>query len=186
MAHGGTIIRPGAVAWGGTRNARDTGYSSCEAIERILTAVAGDPGELPALLAELATARLWVPLPARDHPFTDGAAVRLPLISHQGTDFVPCFTSVQRLTAWAEVAAPHRAGDTRAVPHIVVPAAGLADRLPPGVGLAINPDGVPGIPLYPECLPYLAELAATGPVDPQVVDAWTACNTSRLYTVPGR
>jgi hypothetical protein len=182
MAHGGTIIRPGAVAWGSARNARDAGYSSCEAIERALTAAAGDPGELPALLTELATARLWVPLPAPQGPFTDGAAIRLPLIGYRGTDFVPCFTSVQRLTAWAELAGPQRAGDARVVPHIVVPAAGLARRLPAGVGLAVNPDGVPGVPLYPECLPHLAEHAATGRADPHVVDAWTACNTSRLFT----
>lgn len=187
MATGGTIIRPGAVAWGGTRDARDAGYSSCEAIEQTLTAVARDPGELPALLAELAMARLWVPLPAGHRPFTDGAAVRLPLVSYRGTDFVPCFTTAARLTAWAELASSQRAGDARAVaqrvvPHIVVPAAGLARRLPGDLGLAINPDSVPGIPLYPECVPHLAELAATGRADPIVVDAWIACNSRRLYT----
>jgi hypothetical protein len=68
------------------------------------------------------------------------------------------------------------------VPHIVVPAAGLARRLPAEVGLAINPDSVPGIPLYPECVPHLAKVAAAGQADPDVVDAWIACNTSRLYT----
>jgi hypothetical protein len=66
------------------------------------------------------------------------------------------------------------------VPHIVVPAPGLARRLPANVGLAINPDGVPGLPLYPECLPPLAELA-TGRPGQRAVDAWTACNISRLY-----
>jgi len=161
MANGGTIIRPGAVAWGSARDAGDGGshlpggrYSSCEAIERALAAVAANPEELPALLAELAASRLWVPLPTV-RPFTDGTAVRLPLISHQGTDFVPCFTSVLRLTAWADQAdAPEqRAGDPRTappvvVPHIVVPAAGLAERLPAGVGLALNPGSGPGVPLY--------------------------------------
>ena len=105
--HGTTIIRPGAVAWGGLPDARDGGYSSCEALERALAAVARNPAELPGLLAELAPSRLWVPLPHR--PFTDGTAVRLPLIGYEDTDFVPCFTSVQRLNAWAgraEAAAP--------------------------------------------------------------------------------
>ncbi len=46
------------------------------------------------------------------------------------------------------------------VPHVVVPAAGLAGRLPAGVGLALNPDSLPGLPVYPECVPYLAWLAA--------------------------
>jgi hypothetical protein len=187
MAHGGTIIRPGAVAWGGTRDAGDGGYSSCEAIERTIAAVARNPGELPGLIAELAGSRLWVPLPARHRPFTDGAAVRLPLIGYLGTDFVPCFTSVQRLTTWADladsakadaaIALDHRgaekaaggggrswqrAGDARVVPHIVVAAAGLAKRLPADLGLALNPGSVPGLPLYPECVPYLARFAAPG------------------------
>jgi hypothetical protein len=204
---GTTIIRPGAVAWGGLPDARDGGYSSCEAVERALAAVTRNPAELPGLLAELAPSRLWVPLPHR--PFTDGTAVRLPLIRYQGADFVPCFTSVQRLNAWAgraEAAAVdpvtgaelagagpagagpagagpagpggagpggagqastggggrywQRAGDARMVPHVVLPAIGLARRLPSGLGLAINPDSVPGLPLFPECVPYLARLTA--------------------------
>jgi hypothetical protein len=194
LTHGSTIIRPGAVAWGGLPDAKDGGYSSCEALERALAAVARNPAELPGLLAELAPSRFWVPLPHR--PFTDGTAVRLPIIGYQGADFVPCFTSVQRLNAWAgraEAAALdpvtgaelpgsnpagtnpagpvpantggsgrywQRAGDARLVPHVVLPAIGLARRLPSGVGLAINPDSSPGLPLFPECVPYLARLTA--------------------------
>jgi hypothetical protein len=176
MANGGTIIRPGAVAWDGTGN-RGTGgshlpggrYSSCEAIERALAVVSANPAKLPGLLTELAATQLWVPLPDRRRPFTDGAAVRLPVIGYDGSEFVPCFTSVQRLNAWADLpgAAAQRAGDARAepsstVPHVVVPAAGLAGRLPAGVGLALNPDTVPGLPLYPECVPYLATLTPPG------------------------
>ncbi len=177
MSRGGTIIRPGAVAWGGMRDSTTNGYSSCEAIERILAAVAADLGQLPGLLSELSTTQLWVPLPARHRPFTDGAAVRLPLIEAEGEDFVPCFTSVQRLTAWVDAAdiprtAPaddfqlaengrrwQRAGDARVVPHLVVPAAGLARRLPSGLGLALNADAANGLPLYPESVSYLARLA---------------------------
>jgi len=171
MANGGTIIRPGAVAWGGTRGGGIGGggqpgrYSSCEAIERALAGVVANPAQLAGLLTELAATPLWVPLPDRQRPVTDGAAVRLPLIGYQGVEFVPCFTSVQRLTAWADPAdaATRRAGDARAaphlvVPHLVVPAAGLAGRLPAGVGLALNPDSVPGLPLYPECVPFLASI----------------------------
>ena len=178
IARGSTIIRPGAVAWGGLPDARDGGYSSCETVERALAAVTRNPAELPSLLAELAPSRLWVPLPSGHRPFTDGTAVRLPLIGYQGADFVPCFTSVQRLNAWAGRAeAPafdpaagadpaadgrylRRAGDARLVPHVVLPAIGLARRLPSGLGLAINPDSVPGLPLFPECVPYLARLTA--------------------------
>ena len=186
---GTTIIRPGAVAWGGPPDARDGGYSSCEAVERALAAAARNPAELPGLLTELAPSRLWVPLPHR--PFTDGTAVRLPLVHYQDADFVPCFTSVQRLNAWAGRAAAaaldpvtgaelpgtdparadlpgtkaagrywQRAGDARLVPHVVLPAIGLARRLPSGVGLAVNPESSPGLPLFPECVPYLARLTA--------------------------
>jgi SseB protein N-terminal domain len=178
MAHGGTIIRPGAVAWGGLRDARDSRYSSGESIERILASALADPGLLPALLAELAGTRLWVPLPVRRRPFTDGTAIRLPLIGYTetDTDFVPCFTSVQRLTRWSDdVEADtsgdvedfhfggggrqwQRAGDARVVPHVVVPAAGLARRLPAGLGLALNPGDAPGLPLFPESVSYLARL----------------------------
>jgi len=161
MAHGGTIIRPGAVAWGGLRDARDGGYVSCEVIERALAGLARDPGDLAGLLAELAASRLWVPLPSRNRPFTDGAAVRLPVVGYQGADYVPAFTSVQRLTAWAEavpVPVP-RAADDQTIPHVVVPAVGLARRLPAGLGLAINPDSPSGLPLPPECVPYLARLS---------------------------
>jgi hypothetical protein len=41
----------------------------------------------------------------------------------------------------------------------VVPAGGLAQRVPAGLGLAINPDTPTGLPIYPECVPYLARLA---------------------------
>jgi hypothetical protein len=184
MAHGGTIIRPGAVAWGGLRDPRDSRYSSGESIERILASAIADPGLLPDLLAELASTRLWVPLPVRNRPFTDGTSVRLPLVGYAetDTDFVPCFTSVQRLTTWADdVEADarsrdgndeyrfagsgrqwQRAGDARVVPHVVVPAAGLAGRLPAGLGLALNPGGAPGLPLYPECVSWLARLDERG------------------------
>ena len=41
---GGTFVRPGAVAWGGTRGAPDGAYSS-EAVEQVLAAGSGrDPG----------------------------------------------------------------------------------------------------------------------------------------------
>lgn len=185
MPHGGRIIRPGAVAWGGTPDTYR--HASCEAIEWALAAAVASPAGLPDLLTELAAARLWVPLPAV-RPFTDGTAVRLPLVSHEGIDFVPCFTSVLRLTAWAERADPpgQRAGDPRTVPpavvpHGVVPAAGLAGCLPADIGLALNPDSVPGLPLYPECVPLLAEPTVNGGADPRVVDAWTECNIKRFW-----
>src|SRR5215472_14881099 len=189
MANGGTFVRPGAVAWGGTRAAPDGAYSSCEAVEQVLTAVIKDPDRMDDLLDELARARLWVPLPAGRKPVTDGSAVALPTVTYLGAEFVPCFTSIQRLASWAsappaepataeagqESSAPgehpvgeyafadverpwQRAGDSRLVPHIVVPAAALARNLPAGLGIALNPGAEASVPIYPD---GVADLAAT-------------------------
>ena len=101
MARGGTFVRPGAVAWGGTRDTPDGAYSSCETVEHILATVVKDAGRMSDLLDELARARLWVPLAAGRRPVTDGSAVALPTVTYLGAEFVPCFTSIQRLGSWA-------------------------------------------------------------------------------------
>jgi hypothetical protein len=180
MAYGGTFVRPGAVAWGGPRDAPDGAYSSCEAVEQALAAVVKDGDRMADLLDELARARLWVPLPSGRKPVTDGSAVALPTVTHLDAEFVPCFTSIQRLTNWAsappaepatdtspeageyafaDVERPwQRAGGSRLVPHIVVPAAALARNLPAGLGIALNPGAEASVPIYPD---GVAELAAT-------------------------
>jgi len=160
MAHGGTFVRPGAVAWGGTREAPDGAYSSCEYVEQVLAAAVKDPDRVDDLLEELTRARLWVPLPG-GRPVTDGSAVALPTVVYLGADFVPCFTSVQRLALWADPSNLRykrwqRAGDSRVVPHIVVPAVELARHLPADLGMAINPGAEASVPIYPEGVRYLA------------------------------
>ena len=164
MARGGTFVRPGAVAWGGTRDAPDGGYSSCEAVEQVLAAVVKDAARINDLLGELARARLWVPLPAGRRPVTDGSAVALPTVTYLGAEFVPCFTSIQRLRRWAGTEAAEGAAAPAAgvAPHIVVPAAALARYLPAGFGLAVNPGAEASVPVYPE---GVAQLAAQGAAD---------------------
>jgi hypothetical protein len=108
MAHGGTFVRPGALAWGGTKEAPDGAYSSCEAVEQALATVVKDPDRMEDLLDELSRARLWVPLPAGRQPVTDGSAVALPTVTYLESEFVPCFTSIQRLTSWARSATPEQ------------------------------------------------------------------------------
>ncbi len=110
MASGGMFVRPGAVAWGGARSAPDGAYSSCEAVEQALSAVVKDGDRMEDLLDELARARLWVPLPPGRRPVTDGSAVTLPTVIYLGAEFVPSFTSVQRLAAWAGSLADPGAG----------------------------------------------------------------------------
>lgn len=175
MAYGGTFVRPGAVAWGGTPSARDGAYSSCEAVEQALAVVIKDGEEMNDLLDELSRARLWVPLPVGRRPVTDGSAVALPTVTCLDAEFVPCFTSIQRLFSWASEPAPdplgeyrfadverrwQRTGDSRVVPHIVVPAAALARHLPVGLGIALNPGTEASVPIHPE---DVAELAADRP-----------------------
>jgi len=111
MANGGTLVRPGAVAWGGSKDAPDGAYSSCEVIEQVLAAAIKDPERMDDLLVELARARLWVPLPAGRRPVTDGSAVALPTVTYLGAEFVPCFTSIQRLATWAVSADEAGTGD---------------------------------------------------------------------------
>ena len=61
----------------------------------------------------------------------------LPTVTYLGAEFVPAFTSAERLASWLgrDPVPPFAA-----MPHIVVPAAELARRMPPGVGIALNPD----------------------------------------------
>jgi hypothetical protein len=171
IPYGGTFVRPGVIAWdgilaSGTVPAPRPGYSSCEVVEQSIVSVrlagggeADDTARLAELAGELARALLWLPLPDGPKPVTNGSAIALPVIRCAGTDFVPAFTSVQRLGTWADPRtlrsepgsrdAPLRSGDpawvrdpvTRVamIRHVVVPFAGLARLLPPDLGIAINP-----------------------------------------------
>jgi hypothetical protein len=160
IPQGGTFVRPGVLAWDGVLSPPPVrGLSSCEAIEQAITDALRDGTRLEDFLDELARAQLWLPLPGRPGRVTDGSAIMLPTITSAGAVFVPAFTSVQRLATWADPRAMRaepggtpgqvRAGDppwlqgraagSAVLPHIVVPASGLASRLPAGVGIAINP-----------------------------------------------
>lgn len=155
MTRGGTFVRPGAIAWGpageqpGTALAAD---GARETVEKALAAMTtgGHPNDL---LDGLARARVWVPLPTGPDSVTDGSSVALPVITYLGADFVPCFTSPERL---AHYAGPRPRADAQRIPHIVVPAAALARRLPPGLGLALNPGAEASVPIYPEGVSHLA------------------------------
>jgi SseB protein N-terminal domain/SseB protein C-terminal domain len=150
MSHGGTFMRPGAVGWG--RSQPDADRGTPEAIEQALAAAASDPDRVTDLLDELSRGRLWVPLPD-DRPVTDGSAVLLPTVTYLRADFVPAFTSPQRLADWLGRAT---LADGETEPYVVVPAAELARRLPAGLGIALNPGAEASVPIYPEGVRYLA------------------------------
>ena len=169
MSHGGTFVRPGALAWGqGDPRLREpANLATPAAVEDALAAAVKDPDRVTALLDELSRGRLWLPLPDA-RPVTDGSAVTLPTVTYLGGEFVPAFTSAERLLSWpGRLAAPVpppadgervSAGDGpfASMPHIVVPAAELARRMPTGVGIALNPGAEASVPIYPEGVRYLA------------------------------
>jgi SseB protein N-terminal domain len=113
-----------------------------------------------------------LPVMACPHPAGEGAAAA----PGEGCDLVPAFTSVQRLGTWSDpralradpaaTAGPLRSGDparvrdiaagTGVVRHIVVPFPGLVSRLPPEVGIAINPGSGLGVQLCPAAIACLA------------------------------
>src|SRR5579864_8483716 len=189
MSHGGTFMRPGAVAWGhpgrpgGRRPGPEAPLASASrpdvtpaAIEQALSAAVKDPERVTDLLDELSRGRLWLPLPDKERPVTDGSAVLLPTVTYLGAEFVPAFTSARQLVAWhgrakpagqiPPVPAQHLPEDLSrrspgdgpfaSMPHIVVPAAEMARRLPAGVGIALNPGAAASVPIYPEGVGYLA------------------------------
>jgi len=166
VLHGGTFVRPGAIAWGeapgGGREPSDAD-AACDEVEKALTAMARGDAQPNDLLDELARARIRVPLPTGPRPVTDGSAVALPVVTYLGAEFVPCFTSAERLAQYTGKRL-QRTADARRIPHIVVPAAALARRLPPGLGLALNPGAEASFPIYPEGVAYLAgEEVRVGP-----------------------
>jgi hypothetical protein len=177
MSQGGTFIRPGDGGWGlGGKAQPDGGRTNPDSpavIEHALAAAIKDPDRVTDLLDELSRGRLWLPLP-EDRPVTDGSAVLLPTVTYLGAEFVPAFTSAQRLADWpgrplvsSPVPAQSKgeadgargaAADVpfAAMPHIVVPAAELARLMPTGVGIALNPGAQASVPIYPEGVGYLA------------------------------
>ncbi len=154
MSQGATFVRPGAMAWGQGLPGRQAPASpvTSAAIELALAAAVKDPDHVCDLLDELSRGRLWLPLPDA-RPVTDGSAVTLPTVTYLGAEFVPAFTSAGRLANWLD---QDPVPPFAAMPHIVVPAADLARRMPAGVGIALNPGAEASVPISPEGVGYLA------------------------------
>jgi SseB protein N-terminal domain/SseB protein C-terminal domain len=165
MAHGGTFVRPGAFAWGPPGPVDPAAHHADSAVvEDALAVAVKDHDRVNDLLDELRRGRLWLPLPDGDGPVTDGSAVHLPTVTYLGAEFVPAFTSAARLAAWpAGGPVPAQAqAQPNVVPHIVVPAGELARRLPPGLGIALNPGAEASVPIYPDGVGYLGASVSAG------------------------
>ncbi|MQA94829.1 MAG: hypothetical protein GEV11_09325 [Streptosporangiales bacterium] len=103
--------------------------------ERALQSAIADHSATDALLAALAEARLWIPLP--DGAEDDG--ISLPTLEYDATTFVPAYTSMGQL----EHSAPN-------LSCAVVRGFELVRLLPDEFGLALNPGGEGSVPVYPE------------------------------------
>jgi len=127
-----------------------------DTVERAFEAAVRDRSRLGDLLDALAAGRLWVPVQLGTggrRALAEGA-VRLPTMRYLGDTFVPGYTSATRLLrAAGELAAGERVA---VIPHAVVRAADLARRLPPDLGIALNPDGSESVPVYPAGVAHLA------------------------------
>jgi hypothetical protein len=130
-----------------------------DAVERAFEGAVRDADRLDGLLAALREGRLWLPLPADGRPMIRGSAVYLPTVRYLGQLFVPAYTSAARLLRATEDLAPGQRATV--VPHAVVRAADLARRLPPALGIALNPGASESVPVYPA---GVAQLAAGSPV----------------------
>jgi hypothetical protein len=132
--------------------------ADASAVERALAAAVLDAGRLGDLLDTLSRGRLWVPLPDDGQPVTDGSAVTLPTVTYLGRDFIPAYTSADRLRRSVPVplAAHIAASGAPVIPHVVVPAVELARRLPGSLGIALNPGAGESVPVYPEGVAYVA------------------------------
>jgi hypothetical protein len=172
MAHGGTFVRPGAFAWG-PPGALDSAADRADSavVDDALAVAVKDHDRVNDLLDELRRGRLWLPLPDGDGPVTDGSAVHLPTVTYLGAEFVPAFTSAARLAAWPAGGPAPALAQPNVVPHIVVPAGELARRLPPGLGIALNPGAEASVPIYPDGVSYLAASVSASSVSASSVSA---------------
>jgi hypothetical protein len=130
-----------------------------DTVERAFELAAADPARLDDLLGALRLGWLWVPLPDDGAPVTDGSAVQLPTVRYLGDVFIPAYTSAPRLQRAA--ADPPEGRRPPVIPHVVVRAADLARRLPPDLGIALNPGSPRSIPVSPAGVGEIAAEHAT-------------------------
>ncbi|MER6976815.1 enhanced serine sensitivity protein SseB [Streptomyces carpinensis] len=116
-------------------------------LEEVLSASLGMPSAGGRIIEVLARSFLWVPLPNGGGPHS--GPLDLPTLEIDGQAYVPVFSSEEQ---FRQVAGAH-------MPCTVAPAVEFARGLPPQVGIALNPEGVVGLPLPP---PAVAELCRAG------------------------
>jgi len=116
-------------------------------LEEVLSASLGMPSAGGRIIEVLGRSFVWVPLPSGGGPHS--GPLDLPTLEIEGQAYVPVFSSEEQ---FRQVVGSHMS-------YTIAPAVEFARGLPPQVGLAVNPDGVVGIPLPP---PAVAELCRVG------------------------
>ncbi|MCX4852721.1 enhanced serine sensitivity protein SseB [Streptomyces canus] len=95
---------------------------------------------------------VWIPLPEGGGPHS--GPLDLPTLEIEGQAYVPVFSSEEQ---FRQVAGAH-------MPYTNSPAVEFARGLPPQVGIAVNPDGVVGVPPPPAAVAELCRVGRT-PLD---------------------
>ncbi|WP_369199760.1 enhanced serine sensitivity protein SseB C-terminal domain-containing protein [Streptomyces sp. PU-14G] len=114
-------------------------------LEEALAASLQVPHAGARLLEVLGRSSVWVPLP--EGGSRQSRELDLPTIELDGSVYVPVFSSEEQ---FLQVVGAH-------VGFTIAPAREFARGLPPGVGIAVNPDGTVGVPLPAQAV---AELCA--------------------------
>ncbi|MFB7247601.1 enhanced serine sensitivity protein SseB [Streptomyces populi] len=119
-------------------------------LEEVLSSAVGvpaGPSTAARIVEVLGRSFVWVPLPNGGGP--QSGALDLPTMDLGGQVYVPVFSSEEQ---FRQVVGSHMS-------YTIAPAVEFARGLPPQVGIAVNPDGVVGVPLPP---PAVAELCRAG------------------------
>ncbi|MET7457718.1 enhanced serine sensitivity protein SseB [Streptomyces sp. NPDC005574] len=121
-------------------------------LEEVLSAALGMPAAGGRIIEVLGRSFVWVPLPAGGGPRS--GPLDLPTLEIEGQTYVPVFSSEEQFRL---VTGSHLA-------YAIAPAVEFARGLPPQVGIAVNPDGMVGVPLPPSAVAELCRVGRT-PLD---------------------
>lgn len=114
--------------------------------------VPAGPSSGARIVEVLGRSFVWVPLPNGGGP--QSGPLDLPTMELGGQVYVPVFSSEEQ---FRQVTGGHMA-------YTIAPAVEFARGLPPQVGIAVNPDGVVGVPLPPMAVAELCRAGRT-PLD---------------------
>jgi hypothetical protein len=124
-------------------------------LEEVLSSSLGMPAGPSAgarIVEVLGRSFVWVPLPNGGGP--QSGPLDLPTMDLGGQVYVPVFSSEEQ---FRQATGGHMS-------YTIAPAVEFARGLPPQVGIAVNPDGVVGVPLPPMAVAELCRAGRT-PLD---------------------